>query len=118
MPTTTLTDATDFIVSRASEEALTQIIEAINQRRKALAAIRTASLVTGSDVRIANIKPHYLNGLTGTIVWIDGKAATVELDTESTDRLRFTPSNKRFVVPSDDSRYELPGVPLACCLTT
>jgi hypothetical protein len=117
MPTTpTLAVATDFILSHATEQDLTRITEAVKQRRAALAAVRTASLTTGTPVRIANISPRYLNGLTGTLGRIDGKHATVILDAESTDRLRFTPSNKRFDVPFDTASFDLPGVPLSCCL--
>ncbi|ORT98459.1 hypothetical protein UK99_01585 [Frankia casuarinae] len=115
-PTPTLAVATDFILSHATDQDLTRITETVQQRRTALAAIRSASLTTGIPVRIANIKPRYLNGLTGTIRQIDGKHAAIILDAESTDRLRFTPSNKRFPVPSEATSFDLRGVPLSCCL--
>lgn len=119
MPTEpTLAVATDFILSHASEQDLTHITEAVKQRRVALVAIRTASLTTGTRVRIANIKPLYLDGLTGTICQIDGKHATITLDADSTDRLRFTRSNSQFVVPLVETSFDLPGVPLSCCLPT
>ncbi|MEX5711949.1 hypothetical protein AB1484_27550 [Parafrankia sp. FMc6] len=119
MPTTpTLAVATDFILSHATEQDLNRITETVKQRRTALAAIRSASLTTGTPVRIVNIKPRYLHGLTGTLGPIDGKHVTVTLDAESTDRLRFTPSNKRFPVPYEATSYDVPGVPLSCCLPT
>ncbi len=119
MPTPpTLAVATDFILSHATEQDLTRITETVKQRRAALAAIRTASLTTGTPVRIANIKPRYLDGLTGTIGQIDGTHAMVILDAESTDRLRSTPSNRRFIVPFKETSYDLHGVPLSCCVPT
>ncbi|MCM3883146.1 hypothetical protein [Frankia sp. R82] len=117
MPTPlTLTDATDFILSHASEQDLPQIMEAVKQRHRALAALRTASLTTGTPVRLDRLKPGYLNGLTGILGPIDGKFATVILDADSTKRLRVTSRNKSYVVPSDEARFDLEGVPLVSCL--
>ncbi|KLL09876.1 MULTISPECIES: hypothetical protein [Protofrankia] len=119
MPMTpTLAVATDFIASHATEQDLTRISATVKQRRAALAAIRTASLTTGTPVRITTVKPRSLDGLTGTIGQIDGKHATIILDAASTDRLRVTPTNLRFLVPTGAISVDLHGVPLRCCLPT
>ncbi|MEX5711858.1 hypothetical protein AB1484_27085 [Parafrankia sp. FMc6] len=115
----TLQSATDFVLSHATDDDLTRLAAAIKQRRTALASIRTATLTTGATVRIANIKPKYLDGLTGRIVQIDGKHATVALDADadSTDRLRYT-SQSRYIMPTEATSFDLRGIPLTCCLPT
>ncbi|ABW12005.1 hypothetical protein Franean1_2575 [Parafrankia sp. EAN1pec] len=119
MPTTpTLAVTTDFILSRATEQDLTHITETVKQRQAALATIRTTSLTTGMPVRIANIEARYLDGLTGTLGQIDGEHATIILDAESTDRLRFTPSYMHFDIPSAATSFDLRGMRLSCCLPT
>ncbi|WP_018640700.1 hypothetical protein [Parafrankia elaeagni] len=115
-PTPTHAVATDFILSHATEQDLTRITETVRQRRAALTAIRTASLTTGTPVRIANTEARYLDGLTGTIGQIDGAHATIILDAASTDRLRFTPSYVRFNIPSTATSFDLHGMRLSCCL--
>jgi len=116
--TPALAVASDFILSHATEEDLTRITETVKQQRTTLAAIRTAALTTGMPVQTAGLSPRYLNGLTGTISRIGGKRARVTLDAESTDRLRLSPTNRRFHVPFDATNYDLTGVPLSCCLPT
>jgi Pyruvate/2-oxoacid:ferredoxin oxidoreductase gamma subunit len=113
----TLQSATDFVLSHASDDDLTRLAAAMKQRRAALGSIRTATLTTGATVRIAGIRPKYLNELTGQIARIDGKHATVTLDADSTDRLRYA-SQSRFVVPTEAASFDLRGVPLTCCLPT
>lgn len=115
--TPTLQSATDFVLSHATDDDLTRLAAAIKQRRPALASIRTATLTTGVAVRIANVKPKYLDGLTGRIAQIDGKHATVALDADSIDRLRYT-SQSRYVVPTEATSFDLRGIPLTCCLPT
>jgi len=115
--TPTLQSATEFVLSHATDDDLNRLFTAIKQRRAALGSIRTATLTTGTTVRLASLTPKYLNGLTGRIAQIDGKRATVALDADSTDRLRYT-SQSRYVVPTDATSFDLRGVPLACCLPT
>ncbi|KPM52703.1 hypothetical protein E0F15_17770 [Frankia sp. B2] len=117
IPTPTLQSATDFVLSHATEDDLTRLSTSITQRRAALASIRTATLTTGTTVKIANVRPKYLNGLTGSITQIDGKHATITLDTDSTERLRGT-SQTRYFIPLDATTYDVRGIPLSCCLPT
>ncbi|MEX5635569.1 hypothetical protein [Parafrankia sp. FMc2] len=113
----TLQSATDFVLSHSTDDDLTRLAATIKQRRTALASIRTATLTTGATVRIANIKPKFLDGLTGRIVQIDGTHATVALDADSTDRLRHT-SQSRYIMPTETTSFDLRGIPLTCCLPT
>lgn len=114
----TLQDTIAFIVSEADESALDKITSALTERRKALRSIRAAAVTTGDHVRIGEISPKYLSGLTGEVVGTEGRLAKILLDEESTLTLRFASRrSSRFFVPSDTDRYELGGVPLSCCFT-
>lgn len=79
---TTLKDVTTFIRS-ASETEIDALCRVIKDRSKALNNERAEgarALPKGARVELVNISPKRLAGFTGTIVRIDGKAATVKLD--------------------------------------
>lgn len=114
----TLQDTIAFIVSEANESALDQITSALTERRKALRSVRAAAVAVGAPVRIGEISPKYLSGLTGEVVSTEGRFARILLDEDSTVNLRFaTKRTTRFTVPWETDRYELGGVPLSCCFT-
>jgi RNase P/RNase MRP subunit p29 len=73
-------------------------------------------VAVGADVEIVDISPRYLNGLTGTVVRIQGARVTVQLDELSTMRLKCEPKSKsKFPVAPDATSYNLTGLPRASC---
>lgn len=111
--TPTLAHATEFIVSHATDDDLARVVAAVKQRGKVLAAIRAAAVTVGSAVELRKLTPRHLNGLTGTVVRIEGRHGTVRLDADSTVRLRA--SQSRISIPADQPSYDLSGVPLDSC---
>ncbi|MCX5207487.1 hypothetical protein OG897_39555 [Streptomyces sp. NBC_00237] len=123
--TTTLEQMTAFIVGDADDAALEHIIEAVNTRRRGdrikAETVAAATVTKGATVELAKLSPAYLNGLKGIVSEVDrprrGKPrATVTLDADSTDVLRYNGSRKFFVAPGV-TNYDLHGVPLTCCVT-
>ncbi|WP_431983823.1 hypothetical protein [Streptomyces qinglanensis] len=121
MPTTvadqtapTLDAAIRFISEQSSEEDLDRIRAAVKRRNGALQEARAALVTTGSTVRIKNIRPKYMSGLTGKVTEIrEGRSATkavIELDSDSSTAARMS-----------STRFPLHGpieivVPASCCL--
>ena len=116
--TTTLVDIQDFITSQADSEDLSQILGAVKARRASLEIKAAAAVETGARVELHNLRPQYLNGLTGTVKETEGgrgqRRVTVTLDESSTSRLRIDGA-RRFYVPRDVTSYDLNRVPAACC---
>lgn len=112
----TLQDTITYVTSQADEQALEHVIDAVKQRRKALRSVRAAAVGVGAQVRIGEISPKYLIGMTGDVVDIVGNRATVRLNEESTLLLRLK-GTRRFYVPDDQLCYDLDGIPLSCCFT-
>ena len=112
--TTTLSDVLTYVISSADDSEVDLIIDAIQQRRKALRALAAASVRIGMETRISGISPKYLDGMRGEVVGINGKHADVLLDESSTRILRFKGA-RRFYVPTDTDRYQMSGIPLSCC---
>jgi hypothetical protein len=106
----------DWIQSHATEAHIPAIIDAINNRQRANAAARAAAVENGQDIEIGHIKQRYLAGLRGTVVQKDARNAEIELDEDSTERLRWDRKNKTILVPPDVKRFNLPDVPLGCCI--
>ncbi|MFC8880391.1 hypothetical protein [Streptomyces ardesiacus] len=116
---------TAFIVSDADDAALDHIIEAVKTRRAAdrrkAETVAAATVTKGATVQLTRLSPAYLNGLQGIVAEVDrprrGKPrATVTLDADSTNVLRYSGSRKFFVAPGV-TNYDLHGVPLTCCVT-
>ncbi|GGX46372.1 hypothetical protein [Streptomyces noursei] len=111
----TLESAIAFISLHATQEDLDRIYATAKQRSKALREARAASVAKGTLVRLGNIKPKYMDGLTGKVVEVrQGRSTTkvdIELDAESTDRLRMHRDN----VPDDVERHRLNNVPASVC---
>lgn len=108
----TLEDVVTFLSSTATEDDLDAIIGVMNARRKVLHSIAAASVRVGMVGTLRGLSPKYLNGLTGTVTSVKGRAGTVTLDEQSTNRLRA--SRTRFFIPDGAKKYNLMGVPLAC----
>lgn len=113
-PLPALKSVVDFIASSATEGDLAKIHEAIRVRESALREERAGRVAVGADVEIVDISPKYLNGLTGTVVRIQGARVTVQLDELSTMRLKCEPKSK-FPVAPDATSYNLTGLPRASC---
>jgi hypothetical protein len=112
----TLQEVVTFTATEATAEDLDRIFGAINLRRKALASVRAANVTKGAGVKLTNLTPKALNGLTGEVTEIAGERCTVLLDTKSTATLAY--GRTKFAYPASsapDGRYTLNGVPLSCC---
>jgi len=99
-----------------NEADLTSVFEAYKTRHKTLGAIRASEIKVGMKVKIINIKPKYLVGLTGVVVEPTafepkGNSVTVILDPASTDQYRYT--SKRFI-PESETEHRLAGIPKQC----
>ena len=81
---TTKRDVIEFIVTSATTEDVNDIWNAAKQRTRMLSAQRTAvasaAFKVGDRVRTTNIRPKYLDGVTGTIQGKRGTKFTVALD--------------------------------------
>ncbi|MFB6886721.1 hypothetical protein ACFCY8_38565 [Streptomyces noursei] len=111
----TLLSSIDFISLHATQEDLDRVYAAAKQRTRALREARAASVTKDALIRLANVKPKYMDGLTGKVVDVrHGRSTTkvdIELDPESTNRLRFHRAN----IPDDVERHKLTNVPASVC---
>ncbi|WP_433358643.1 hypothetical protein [Streptosporangium sp. CA-115845] len=105
------------ILSGATEEDLTAYIGAIQERRAILARLAAAAVTTGINVRIINIKPRYLDGMTGTVTEVvpaprrgGTQCVTVLLDEESTEIYK---THRASGLP--DKQVKVEGIPITCC---
>lgn len=110
----TITEVLDYVHARADEQDLDSLLQALRTRRKVLGEQRAATVRSGLEIRLDGLSPKYLNGLTGTVVTLDGNRAEVRLDERSTTQLRG--SGRRFYVPAGEIEYLLTGIPKSCCL--
>lgn len=109
---TTPADVIAFIVARADETDLANILNAVKARRKALGQINAAAVKVGQRVTLDGLSPKYLNGLTGTVLSVEGARCTVTLDRDSTTSLRY--AGQRFRIPTEHMEYNLGGIPTQC----
>lgn len=112
MPETQPSDVIAFIVARADETDLTNIINAVKARRRTLGQISAAAVKVGATVTLEGLSPKYLNGLTGTVKNISGARCTVTLDEASTNDLGFR--STRFYLLPGQKNYDLNGIPTQC----
>lgn len=111
-PAPSLTDALNFILSSASNEDLSRVIDGIKSRRGILQTLNAASVSVGASVKLEGLSPKYLNNLTGIVVSMSGRSATIKLDARSTQDLRWS-GRKRFFIAADATEYPLGGIPLS-----
>jgi len=102
-----------YILGVADWADLETVTQAIRDRRTVL----NASLGPGQPVRLSGLRRCYLNRLTGSIHTTDParERADVELDEASTRTLRRK-GGEKYVIPQEQARYILRGVPLAACI--
>lgn len=81
---TTFKDVIAYVTNEATAEEASALFTAANSRQRALraatAAENIASLKPDTRVRTGGLKPKYLNGLTGSVVAIEGSNIRVKLD--------------------------------------
>lgn len=109
-----VTEVLDYVHSRADEQDLEALLQAVKTRRNVLGEQRAATVRNGTEVRLDGLSPKYLNGLTGTVVSTKGNRADVRLDKASTNKLRY--AGRKFYVNANEEEYLLTGVPKQCCL--
>lgn len=108
-----VTEVLDYVHSRADEQDLEALIQAVKTRRNVLGEQRAAAVRTGTEVRLDGLSPKYLNKLTGIIETTKGSRADVRLDKGSTATLRY--AGKKFYIPITEETFLLTGVPKQCC---
>lgn len=109
-----VTEVLDYVHSRADEQDLEALIQAVKTRRHVLGEQRAATVRIGTKVQLDGLSPKYLNGLTGTIEATKGARADVRLDKASTNKLRY--AGRKFYVNANTEEYLLTGAPKQCCL--
>lgn len=84
---TTFSDVVAYVTNEATESEARALFDTVNSRLKALraatAAENIANLKPDANVRLGGLKPKYLNGLTGSVVSIEGTRVRVKLDDQS-----------------------------------
>ena len=91
-------------MEREELDALVDYIRQVYKNKSALDKARTfASLREGDKVRLRNIKPLYLNGLTGTVEEKRHTRITVKLDRGPTKKFR---SGKVICTPTSLTKIE------------
>lgn len=106
----TLTDVIDFINRVGDEKVLAAVKNAATRRLENARQVRSMAITPGSKVQLDGLSPNYLNGLTGEVATVQGNRASVRLDSDSTNTLRFT-KQKRFYIAADEETYVIAGVP-------
>lgn len=118
--TTDMTSVLGFVLQEASGDNLDNLVEAIKSRRRILADIAAATLSEGATATTYNLRPKYLDGLSGVVKDIvrnhSKPYATVVLDKASTAELSLS-SSKYHHLSGRDS-YDLAGIPLSCLKIT
>ena len=111
-----------FIAEHAGNGELDSIVDAARARRRALADLAGAQITVGVSVRLGNLRPAYLNGLTGTVTerTTPRRGAkprcTIRLDPESVRRLAF--ADTQYTHLHDQTSFDLGGIPAAACHLT
>lgn len=72
----------DVIVNGTVDDDFDTIYAALKKRRKVLADRLALSLKTGTVVRLANVRPKYLDGMQGVIIGKERSKFVVLLDSE------------------------------------
>ncbi|WP_433463920.1 hypothetical protein [Spirillospora sp. CA-128828] len=109
----TQADILQYIIAVTDKSDLDRLAAAIRNRRGDLLSFRAASVKVGSTVRLDNISPKYLAGMTGKVTEIDGRNCTISLTENSIKDLRYTPRGKN--IPPGAREY-LIRVPLKTCV--
>lgn len=109
-----VTEVLDYVHSRADEQDLEALIQAVKTRRHVLGEQRAATVRIGTAVRLDGLTPKYLNGLTGTVEATRRNRADVRLDKGSTNKLRY--AGRKFNVNANVEEHMLMEVPKQCCL--
>jgi hypothetical protein len=108
MSEVTFADVLTYVATTATADEVKALFAAGNARVKAVraanAAVVSGLLEPGTSVELVNIRPAYLNGLTGTFVRLnDGRGkqrAIVQLDAASAAKAgRYAPDGKLAGVP-------------------
>jgi hypothetical protein len=112
VPGTSIAQVIAFIVDRATLANLEPLHGACTDRDAALRAQRARTIEPGHTVKIVDIKPAWMKGMTGTVQSIDHTTrkprAQVRLDARSTDEARWSTT-----IPEGATSH-LVRVPLSC----
>ncbi|MFJ3097891.1 hypothetical protein [Streptomyces hydrogenans] len=118
LPAITMDHVIAAIRASSDQAAIALLQEAATARLAELTKVERPQIGTGMKVRIVDIRPVVLKGLTGTVQQPNRTRSrwTVLLDEESTQRLRYHPNNTRWNIPASTTRFLLPGtgVPVGC----
>lgn len=121
MPGTPLTvpDIVGYVLEHTDEDDLRCIADALKSRHLMLRQEAAAVVRPGARITIRNIKPKYLDGLTGTVTAIElsgrTRSAVVSLDVRSTRELA---TSRAYAFLADRDSHDIGGIPLVCCHVT
>lgn len=111
--TSTQADALQYVLTVTDEADLDRLAAAIGDRRRDLRKLRAAPIKVGSTVRLDNIRPKYLAGITGRVTQLHGQTCTINLTENSIADLRLTPRGKHI---APDAKEHYLRVPLETCV--
>jgi hypothetical protein len=99
-----------YILGSATDDELENIQNAVTIRKDNLARMKAATLKVGTPVVVGgDLRPKYLQGLSGTVLKVNRTRADIKLSNPSAATLY-----PRYVRPGGI----LPGVPLVCLMET
>jgi hypothetical protein len=96
----------EFIYDETDEQDITNIFNACKSRKRVLGQCRAAQVRVDQQVRVVNISPKYLNGLTGKVEFLSGSRCDIQLDERSKARIAITRHGRAGGL--------LSGVPTSC----
>jgi hypothetical protein len=111
-----------FIAGHADDEDLDTITDVVRTRRRMLADLAAAAVTVGASVRLQNLSPRYLNGLTGTVIDITSprrgatRRCVVRLDAASTQQLAELDAYAHLREATSHDLHDVPA--RACHLVT
>lgn len=112
---TTFDDVKTWIITKASADDMETLREAMDTRTDLLAD----EIRKGDKVKIHNISPKYLEGLSGTFYGRSkgrGKSRGSVLLDEASTRILRTKGKERVFISPGDKEYTLGGIPMTCLI--
>lgn len=122
---TNFSDVLSYIGAQATSAEIRQLFDVGNDRIKVLRKIEAAqtacAVVPGeTKAKIKDIRPKYLNGLTGTVTGVENagrgkQVATLELDANSSLTYRLASRRGGMITSLDEDRPAfVNGIPVSC----
>ncbi len=80
------TEVITSIIKGEADENLDGVAAAVRDRQKAMASITLHTIAPGTRVRLGNLRPKYMVGATGTVLYRKQTRIQVKLDEDWVER--------------------------------